>query len=149
MSKPKLRPDTGLAAMVAGAAEDDSGHLILADWIEENLQIDDLAAILRTNGGEPRPGKEARNTGWHDFRWRQIDDWVMMYMAHFRLYQPYTRGKKPPPPIEGRLLGFLVNADGRSSALRWVRWLAGAKQTESCDCLWDDLGVAVPIRPRD
>jgi len=148
MSKPKLRPDTGLAAMVAGAAGDDSGHLVLADWIEENLEAGDLAATLRGSEDDPRgSGKDAGGTSFHNFRWRQLDGRVMLYLATYVVYQPYVRGKKSSPPLEGRVVGFIVKPEGRSPGLRWARWLPTGEESEECDRLWEDLGVGVPVRP--
>ena len=52
MNAPTLERDTGLAAMLAAAGPGDHG--VVADWIEEYLHLDDLAAALRVGLDDPR-----------------------------------------------------------------------------------------------
>jgi hypothetical protein len=133
--------------MVAGAAADDSGHLILADWIEENLDAGDLAATLRASGDDSwMDGPMSVNTSYRDFRWRQLDGSVLLYMASYHVWLPYKRGEKPKQ-LEGQLLGFLVRGNRTAPMARWVRWLPSDAQTEESARLWEDLGVNVPAPP--
>jgi hypothetical protein len=138
---------TGLAAMAAGAAGDPAGHLVLADWLEENLNRPDLAAIYRMTQDDPRTETERERTYFSGFRYQFLDAEVMLCMATWKVNHPYKAGKKPPEP-EGHLVGLCVSAEAAGKLIRWVRWLPhdGTPAAEVL-ALFEQMGEAIPQLP--
>jgi len=142
---PKTR--TGLAAMAAGVAGVDGGHLVLADWFDEHLNRSDLAAIFRRSEDDPRAEADRERTRFDGFRYAFLDAEVMLCMASWKVIQPYKAGKKAPE-AEGHLVSLCVSAEAAGKLLRWVRWLPhdGTPDDEVLG-LWGRLGEAVPKLP--
>jgi hypothetical protein len=132
--------------MVAGAATDASGHLILADWIEEKLGLADLAGILRSSQEDPRTSDEENHTGFPDFRYRQLDGQVMLYLAGYQVWRRAAQGQKPKS-LEGRVVGFYLSPGSPVGRRRWVRWLPAGTGNAALQGLWDELGKAAPVPP--
>jgi hypothetical protein len=130
--------------MVVGTAADAGGHLVLADWVQENLNWTDLAAALRLSAEDPRARKDRDKTNYWDFRYQLLDPAVLLYLARWRVSRPWRKGQKAPDP-EGRLLGLCVSPQAPEGAVRWVRWFPEeAALATAVMALWDLLGKNVP-----
>jgi hypothetical protein len=139
---------TGLASLVIGAAANEGGHLVLADWLEDHLDRNDLAAVLRLSVDDPRDEQLRELTDFGGFRYEFVDAEVMLYMSRWKVYQPYRAGKKAGPEPEGALLGLCVSAEVTGKLIRWVRWLPDTgSPTAEVQALWDRLGEAIPQSP--
>ena len=134
--------DTGLATMVVTAQPGDHG--VVADWIEENLQFDDLAAVLRVGLDDPRKSEEHSQTVCEEFRYRQLDRLILLSMATYRIQHVFVAGR----PLREEQTGFVVClctppffAGGMR---RWGRWFPSTLAVPALGRLWDDLGKDVP-----
>ena len=142
MNTPTLDRDTGLANMVLAAQLGDHG--VVADWIEENLQHDDLAAVLRAGLDDPRKSEEHGRTACVAFRYRQLDRLILLSMATYRIQRVFVAGQ----PLKEEPTGFVVClctppffAGGMR---RWGRWFPSTLAEPALARLWDDLGKDVP-----
>jgi hypothetical protein len=138
--------DTGFAAMLAGAQKGD--HVVLADWVQENLQFDDLAACLRASQDDPRTGKQKDQTVFTGFRYRQLDRHVLLFAVQFRVYEWSQPGKKTKTP-EGHAICLCLSADAPKGPSRLVRWLPKEARCPALKRLWDDLGKGRPAEPEE
>jgi hypothetical protein len=139
-----------LARMIVGASTDAGGHLVLADWLEEHLGRDDLAAVLRLSTADPRTTEGKPKTNFYQFRYELVDADVMLCMAQWRVHQPYLPGgqAKAGPEPEGHLVGLCVSAEAAGQLIRWVRWLpTKGKPTAEVLALWERLGESLPKPP--
>jgi hypothetical protein len=130
--------------MVAGC-ENCDGHLVLADWLEENLGLADLAATLRDSRNDPRGKKEdPDHSAFFGFRYRLLDPHVLLYMTHCRVWRPGTRG-----PLEGYVVGLAISPASALSPRCWSHWLVGKDLPDPGQRLWDDLGKTRPAMEGD
>jgi len=141
MNDPDLEADTGLGAMVAAAQPGD--HAVLADWVEEHLRLDDLAAALRAGRDDPRKPAQAKESGFHGFRYRQLDRHVLLFAARFRVFSGYRAGKKLPAP-EGHVFGLYLSQHAPRGPKRLLRWLPAEVKCEAFGRLWQELGEGRP-----
>lgn len=145
-AEPGVAEDTGLGAMVAAAQKGD--HVVLADWIEEHLRLDDLAACLRESQDDPRGPQQKNQTVFTGFRYRQLDRLVLLFVVHFRVYEWSQPGKKAKTP-EGHAIGLCLSADAPMGPTRLVRWLPRGGKCEALERLWEALGKGRPDEPED
>jgi hypothetical protein len=132
--------------MVAGA-DADGAHLVLADWVEEHLDLPDLAAALRASQDDPRTDQDRarqENTSFLDFRYRLLDRQVMLYQAAYRFYRQVKRGQKAEN-LQGRVLGLCLPPDHPGGPLRWLRWFPAETVVEAEARLWQELGHGRPV----
>jgi hypothetical protein len=111
--------DTGLAGMLAATQPGDHG--VLADWVQEHLELDDLAAALRVAGGDSRDEADRAGTSYHDFRYRLLDALVMLYLARYMIWR-FVGGR--PQSVEGRVLGLYLSPGAPHGPARRVYWYA-------------------------
>ena len=142
MIAPTLDRDTGLAAMFAAAEPGDHG--IVADWIEEYLHLDDLAAVLRGGLDDPRPLAESESTGHQDFRYRRLDRLVLLTMAGYYIWEPVVAGQPPSAAQAGFVVCLCTPPDAPGGMRRWGRWFPSTMTLPSLTRLWDDLGKDMP-----
>ncbi len=141
MNSSTLDRDTGLANMVLAAQPGDHG--VVADWIEDNLQLDDLAAVLRAGIEDPRKTAEREQTTCGEFRYRQLDRRILLSMATYRIPQVSVAGR----PLREERTGFVVclctPPDALGGMRRWGRWFPSTLAVPAIVRLWDDLGKDV------
>jgi hypothetical protein len=135
----KLKGDTGLAAMVDGARADPNGHLVLADWIEEHLELSRLASVLRHSKADPREAGAENHTAFSDFRYCRLDDQVILYLSSYRVW----RGSG-----QGRVVGFCLSPQSPVGPGRWVRWLPAGAGEPAEQVLWEELATGLPAAPK-
>ena len=142
MNTSTLDRDTGLANMILAAQAGDHG--VIADWIEENLQLDDLAAVLRAGLDDPRKSEEHSQTACDQFRYRQLDRLILLSLATYRIPQRIVAGR----PLREERTGFVVclctPPDALGGMRRWGRWFPSTLAVPALVRLWDDLGKDVP-----
>jgi hypothetical protein len=126
------------------AAAQPGEHAILADWIEEHLQLDELAAILRVTENDPRSPAQKDHTHFSGFRYRLLDCRVMLFCARFEVHEGYQGGKKKKAP-EGHVVGMCLSADAVKGPLRYVRWLPSEVTCPAFPRLWHDLATGRPV----
>lgn len=136
-------PNTGLAALLAVAQPGEHG--ILADWVQEHLQLDDLAACLRAGSDDPRSPVQAERTAFHHFRYRFLDRHVLLYACYFRVWAPYQAGQPPQEEPEGYLLGLCLSPHIASGPTRIVRWFLHQQKDAALTRLWQDLAKNRPL----
>ncbi|MFO0842059.1 MAG: hypothetical protein U0797_06605 [Gemmataceae bacterium] len=133
--------DCGLGAMLAAARKGDHG--VLADWVEEHLHLDDLAACLRAGCDDPRTKGQRDQTTFVGFRYRQLDRNVLLFVSEFEVYEWGNRGKKEPPP-EGHVLCLCLSDKAPKGPKRIERWFVKGKAGGGLARLWADLGREAP-----
>jgi hypothetical protein len=133
--------DSGLAAMLAASRQGEHG--VLADWVEENLRLDDLAACLRAGGDDPRTKGQRDQTVFTGFRYRQLDRFVLLFLAEFEVFEWARGGKKKGVP-KGHVLGLCLSDAAPEGPTRLVRWLTNAVAGDPLARLWTDLGQGRP-----
>lgn len=134
--------DTGLANMVLAAQAGDHG--VLADWIEENLQLDDLAAVLRAGLDDPRKSEEHKHTTCDQLRYRQLDRLILLSMATYRIWQPFVAGRQRQEGPHGLVVCLCTPPFFAGGMRRWGRWFPSTLAVPALVRLWDDLGKDVP-----
>ena len=142
MNTPTTDRDTGLAVMVATAQPGDHG--VVADWIEEYLQLDDLAAVLRAGLDDPRETEERAQTICEEFRYRRLDRLVMLTVAKYRIWQPLFANEAERQGPIGFVVCLCTPPDAPGGMRRWGRWFPSSLREPALGRLWDDLGEDVP-----
>ena len=141
MKPPDLTRDTGLAAMLASAQPGD--HVVLADWIEEHLQLDDLAAALRQGRDDVLTEEQKKGAGYDGFHYRQLDRHVLLYLSSYRAWQRARRGKQAEQ-FEGSLLGLCLAPDAPGGPRCWSLYFPKEVKCEALDRLWQSLAKDRP-----
>ena len=142
MNAPTLDLDTGLAAMLAAAQPGDHG--VVADWIDDHLRLDDLAAALRAGLDDPRLPAERERTACSDFRYRRLDRLVMFTMAGYRVWQPYVAGQPKKESPTGMVVCLCTPPEAPGGVRLWERWFPSVIDEPALRRLWDDLGKDLP-----
>ena len=142
MNSPTLERDTGPAAMLAAAEPGDHG--VVADWIEEYLHLDDLAAALRVGLDDPRRPAEHERTACHEFRYRRLDRLVMLSMAGYYVWEPVVEGQPRKPDPAGLVVCLCTPPEAPGGVRRWARWFPAMTEEPTLRRLWDDLGAEMP-----
>jgi hypothetical protein len=138
MIAPTLDRDTGLAAMVAAAQPGDHG--VVADWIEDYLHLDDLAAVLRAGLDDPRLPGECERTGCYEFRYRRVDRLVLLAMAGYHVWEPVVAGQPLRAAPTGLVVCLCTPPEAVGGMRRWGRWFPATMTPPALTRLWDDLG---------
>ena len=142
MNTSTLDRDTGLANMILAAQPGDHG--VVADWIEDHLQLDDLAAVLRAGLDDPRQPNELQRTHCAEFRYRQIDRLILLSMASYRIQQPFIRGQPRKEEPTGYVVCLCTPPVSVGGMRRWGRWFPLTVIEPALGRLWDDLGKEMP-----
>ena len=142
MNAPTLDRDTGLAAMIAAAEPGDHG--VVADWIEEYLALDDLAAVLRAGHDDPRLPAERERTIGREFRYRQLDRLVMLTMAGYYVSKPFVADPLRKPDPMGLVVCLCTPPEAPGGMRRLGRWFRAMTEETTLRRLWDDLGEDMP-----
>ena len=142
MNTSMLDLDTGLANMVLAAQPGDHG--VIADWIEEHLQLDDLAAVLRAGLDDPRQPDERQWTNSPEFRYRQLDRLMLLSIATYRIWQPFVAGKTRQEEPTGFVVCLCTAPAATGGMRRWGRWVPATVTEPALTRLWEDLGKDVP-----
>jgi hypothetical protein len=128
-------PDRALGELLRSLQDDESGHLVVADWLEEWLGPCPSAAALRASTSQsPGPLESNEKLVFHSFGWRWLDRGVVLYLTGV-LRRDSTRRRCVRA---GFLIGLLYRPD--SAPHRWVRWLPVAA-AEAVRPLARELGV--------
>ena len=142
MNTTTLDRDTGLANMILAAQPGDHG--VIADWIEDHLQFDDLAAVLRAGVDDPRVPEDQARTNCGEFRYRRIDRFILFTMARYRINQPYVAGQPRGEEPTGFVVCLCTPPNGVGGMRRWGRWFPSTIDEPALGRLWDQLGKDMP-----
>src|SRR5262249_55662652 len=75
-------PDRGLLELLRPLQEDDAGHLVTADWLEDWMGPNPASSALRASErGRAVSPAEAERMLFHSFGWRWLDRDVIIYLA--------------------------------------------------------------------
>jgi hypothetical protein len=129
----QLLSDTGLANLIRGACTDARGHLIVADWLVENLGLANLADALRSSQSTAPPLHDQEKRIFAGFLGCPVDRQVLLYAAEIYVWAQSS------PNHSGRLLGLFLSPQGREETLRWVCWLPKRRPGEAVWRVWADL----------
>ena len=142
MNTPTIDRDTGLANMILAAQPGDHG--VVADWIEDHLQLDDLAAVLRVGLDDPRLPAEQSLTSCDQFRYRRLDRSILLSMATYCIRQPFVAGQPRREESTGFVVCLCTPPAATGGMRRWGRWFPSTIGEPALGRLWDDLGKDVP-----
>jgi hypothetical protein len=137
-----LEPDTGLANMILAAQPGEHG--VIADWIEDHLQLDDLAAVVRAGVDDPRRPEDQARTHCGEFRYRQIDRFILFTMARYHIHQPFVAGQARTEDPTGFVVCLCTSPHRVHGVRRWGRWFPATISEPALGRLWDDLGKELP-----
>jgi hypothetical protein len=127
-------PDRGLLDLLRPLQEEEAGHLIAADWLEDWMGPNPASAALRASQRGPAVSPaEAERLVFHSFGWRWLGRGVVIYLAGAIRRDPGRIGKA------GFLIGLLYGSAAGASR-RWVRWLP-VEGAEAARPLARELGV--------
>jgi hypothetical protein len=127
--------EAGLGAFLKGVWYAPEGHLILADWLEDQLGPSPLATALRESGPLTTP-RYGDLVAYDAFRWRWLGPGVLCYFSRRSTAEP-----NEPRRTVGFVLGLLHSAEAGALPRCWARQLGDG---EAARRLAAEMGAELP-----